>query len=103
MIARAPRLCRGGVQRGAIQRHGGMFDSFRKFLSEASEGGEHPIRFEHDDYRLAAAALLVHAAAIDGDISDAGRDQLHAGLKRQSGLGAATTAASVADAPAAAP
>src|SRR5262249_20650183 len=49
--------------------HGGMFDSFRKFLSEVSEGGEHPIRFEHNDYRLAAAALLVHAAAIDGDIS----------------------------------
>src|SRR5262249_24908387 len=57
-----------------LTAHGGMFDSFRKFLSEASEGGEHPIRFEHNDYRLAAAALLVHAAAIDGDVSDAERD-----------------------------
>jgi len=53
-----------------------MFDSFRKFLSEVSEGGEHPIHFDHDDYRLAAAALLVHAAAIDGDISDVERDKL---------------------------
>src|SRR5262249_12834797 len=69
----------------------GMFDSFRRFLSEASEGGEHPIRFEHDDYRLAAAALLVHAAAIDGDISDVERDQLHAVIKRQFGLDQATT------------
>jgi len=51
-----------------------MFDSFRKFLSEVSEGGEHPIHFDHDDYRLAAAALLVHAAAIDGGISDVERD-----------------------------
>jgi uncharacterized tellurite resistance protein B-like protein len=68
-----------------------MFDSFRRFLSEASEGGAHPIRFEHDDYRLAAAALLVHAAAIDGDISDAEREQLHAVIKRQFGLDEATT------------
>ena len=51
-----------------------MFDSFRKFLSEVSESGEHPIHFDHDDYRLAAAALLVHAAAIDGGISDVERD-----------------------------
>ena len=69
-----------------------MFDSFRKFLSEVSEGGEHPIHFEHDDYRLAAAALLVHAAANDGDISDAERDQLHAIIKRQFGLDEATEA-----------
>src|SRR5262249_30889714 len=68
-----------------------MFDSFRKFLSEVSESGEHPIHFDHDDYRLAAAALLVHAAAIDGDISDVERDQLHAIIKRQFGLDEATT------------
>ena len=75
-----------------------MFDSFRKFLSEVSEGGEHPIRFEHDDYRLAAAALLVHAAAIDGDVSDAERDQLHAIIKRQFDLDEATTDELVAEA-----
>ena len=68
-----------------------MFDSFRKFLSEVSEGGEHPIHFDHDDYRLAAAALLVHAAAIDGDISDVERDNLHTIIKRQFGLDEATT------------
>jgi uncharacterized tellurite resistance protein B-like protein len=68
-----------------------MFDSFRKFLSEVSEGGEHPIRFEHNDYRLAAAALLVHAAAIDGDVSDAERDQLHAIIKQQFDFDETTT------------
>jgi uncharacterized tellurite resistance protein B-like protein len=63
-----------------------MFDSFRKFLSEVSEGGKHPIHFEQNDYRLAAAALLVHTAAIDGNISDRERDKLHAVIKRQFAL-----------------
>ena len=75
-----------------------MFDSFRKFLSEVSEGGEHPIHFDHDDYRLAAAALLVHAAAIDGDISDVERDKLHTIIKRQFGLDEETTDELVAEA-----
>ena len=68
-----------------------MFGSFLKFLSEVSEGGEHPIHFDHDDYRLAAAALLVHAAAIDGDVSDVERHKLHTIIKRQFGLDEATT------------
>src|SRR3984893_19507961 len=68
-----------------------MFESFRKFLAEVSEGGKHPAHFEHNDYRLAAAALLVHTAAIDGNISDLERDKLHAVIKRQFGLDEATT------------
>jgi uncharacterized tellurite resistance protein B-like protein len=63
-----------------------MFETFRKFLSDVSEGDKHPAHFERDDYRLAAAALLVHAAAIDGDVSAAERDKLHAVVKRQFGL-----------------
>ena len=68
-----------------------MFESFRKFLSDVSEGDKHPAHFEHDDYRLAAAALLVHAAAIDGDVSATERDKLHAVIKRQFGLDDTTT------------
>jgi uncharacterized tellurite resistance protein B-like protein len=75
-----------------------MFDSFRKFLSEVSEGGKHPIHFEQNDYRLAAAALLVHTAAIDGNISDRERDKLHAVIKRQFALDEATTDELVAEA-----
>jgi uncharacterized tellurite resistance protein B-like protein len=60
-----------------------MFDSFRKFLSDCTAGDKHPSRFEDNDYRLAASALLVHAAAIDGEISQVGRDKLHAVIKRQ--------------------
>src|SRR5713226_10113065 len=68
-----------------------MFESFRKFMSEVSEGGKHPTHFEHNDYRLAAAALLVHTAEIDGNMSDLERDQVHAVVKRQFGLDEATT------------
>ena len=75
-----------------------MFESFRKFMSEVSEGGKHPAHFEHNDYRLAAAALLVHTAAIDGNISDLERDKLHAVIKRQFGLDEATTDELVAEA-----
>ena len=59
-----------------------MFDSLRKLIVEISDGDKHPNRFEEDDYRVAAAALLVHAAAIDGPISDAARDKLHGLIKQ---------------------
>jgi uncharacterized tellurite resistance protein B-like protein len=75
-----------------------MFAGFRKFLSEVSDGGKHPIHFEHDDYRLAAAALLVHAAAIDGNITDLERAKLHAVIKRTFSLDEATTDELVAEA-----
>jgi|SRR4051812_11648360 uncharacterized tellurite resistance protein B-like protein len=59
-----------------------MFERFRKFLSEVADGGKHPAHFDHNDYRLAAAALLVHTAGIDGNISDVERRQLRAVLQR---------------------
>src|SRR5205085_11012113 len=60
-----------------------MFDAFRKFVSALTAGETHPSRFQDGDYRLAAAALLVHAAAIDGVISDIERERLHAIIKRR--------------------
>jgi uncharacterized tellurite resistance protein B-like protein len=75
-----------------------MFAGFRKFLSEVSEGDKHPGPFAHNDYRLAAAALLVHAAAIDGDVGDAEREKLHTVIKRQFALDEATTDELVAEA-----
>jgi uncharacterized tellurite resistance protein B-like protein len=59
-----------------------MFDSFRKFLADVSQGGKHPAQFEANDYRLAATALMVHAAEIDGNISDVERTTLHQVIKR---------------------
>jgi len=63
-----------------------MFDAFRNFVAEFVDGDRHPSQFADADYRLAAAALLVHAAAIDGDMSQAERDKLHAVVKRRFGL-----------------
>ena len=60
-----------------------MFEAFKQFVSELTGGDKHPSRFEDNDYRLAAAALLVHAAAIDGDVSDVERSKLHAIIKRR--------------------
>ena len=75
-----------------------MFEAFRKFLSDVTDGGKHPTHFAENDYRLAAAALLVHAAAIDGDLSDAERNKLHAVIKRRFDLDDATTDVLVAEA-----
>jgi len=63
-----------------------MFDAFRNFVAEFVDGDRHPSQFADDDYRLAAAALLVHAAAIDGNMSQVERDKLHAIVKRRFGL-----------------
>jgi uncharacterized tellurite resistance protein B-like protein len=69
-----------------------MFESLRKLVSELTEGGKHPSRFEDGDYRLAAAALLVHAASIDGDFAQVERDRLHAVIKQHFNLDDAATA-----------
>ncbi|HYA04938.1 MAG TPA: TerB family tellurite resistance protein [Xanthobacteraceae bacterium] len=68
-----------------------MFKAFKTFIADFVDGEKHPSQFADDDYRLAAAALLVHAAAIDGDILPSERDQLRAVLKQSFGLDDATT------------
>jgi uncharacterized tellurite resistance protein B-like protein len=60
-----------------------MFESFRNFIAEFVDGEKHPTQFADDDYRLAAAAMLVHAAAIDGEMSQSERDELHAVIKQR--------------------
>ena len=60
-----------------------MFKAFKSFVADLTSGEKHPGGFGGDDYRLAAAALLIHAAAIDGNISAAERDLLHAMLKQR--------------------
>jgi uncharacterized tellurite resistance protein B-like protein len=74
------------------RREGFMFESFKSFITEFIDGEKHPSRFGNDDYRLAAAALLVHAAAVDGDMSPSERDKLHAVIKQGFALDAAATA-----------
>src|SRR6204780_4891870 len=68
-----------------------MFESFKSFIAEFVEGEKHPDQFAEDDYRLAAAALLVHAAAIDGEMTPSERDKLHAVIKQRFALDDAAT------------
>ncbi len=69
-----------------------MFESFKNFISEFVDGDKHPSQFADDDYRLAAAALLVHAATIDGEMSQSESDKLQALLKKNFSLDDAATA-----------
>src|SRR3979409_2420364 len=68
-----------------------MLDSLRNFISDLTGGEKHPGRFEHNDYRLAAAALLIHAATIDGKETGAEHDKLRAVLKARFAPGDAGT------------
>jgi len=63
-----------------------MFESLRNFVSEFVESDKHPSQFADNDYRLAAAALLVHAATIDGEMSPSERGKLHAVVKQRFNL-----------------
>lgn len=75
-----------------------MLEGLLKFLPGVFEGGKRPTRFERSDYRLAVAALLVHTAAIAGNMSDLRRGQLHTVIKREFGLEEATADELVAEA-----
>jgi uncharacterized tellurite resistance protein B-like protein len=63
-----------------------MFDAIKKLMSDLGDGGKPAAQFGEDDYRLAAAALLVHAVAIDGNIADVERQKLHAVIKQRFNL-----------------
>jgi uncharacterized tellurite resistance protein B-like protein len=63
-----------------------MLDSLKNFLSELTGGEKHPGRFEDNDYRLAAAALLIHASTIDGNMTGTEREKLHALVKSRFAL-----------------
>lgn len=44
-----------------------MFDALKSMIAELTGEADRPKPFEAADYQLAAAALLVHIASIDGD------------------------------------
>ena len=52
-----------------------MLDSLKNFISDLTGGAKHAAQFEENDYRLAAAALLIHAASADGKQSPAEREK----------------------------
>ena len=68
-----------------------MFEAFRKIMADLADSGKDPERYDDNDYRVAAGALLVHAAGIDGGISDVERARLHAVIKQRFKLDDAAT------------
>lgn len=60
-----------------------MLDTIKAFFADIV--GENPdsTRFREDDYRVAAAALLIHALNIDGSISPIEREKLHSVLQHR--------------------
>ena len=58
-----------------------MLDALKTFLSDFHAGGKTPDRFGDDDYRLSAAALLVHTMTIDGEPKPQERETLRKILK----------------------
>lgn len=60
-----------------------MFDAFMKFIGDLSEDEPRRDEFAETDYRLAAAALLVHTAGIDGQVSESEHARLHDLIKQR--------------------
>ena len=67
-----------------------MLDTLKMLFGDLAGGGRQN-RFEENDYRLAAAALLVHATVIDGKVAPVERTRLHAILKHRFDLDDAAT------------
>ena len=47
-----------------------MFSALKNFINDLTGEAERPKAFEAADYQLAAAALLVHIASVDGEFDD---------------------------------
>jgi uncharacterized tellurite resistance protein B-like protein len=67
-----------------------MLTAFRNFLAELT-GSDDSRGFGEDDHRLAAAALLYHVIAVDGEVAESERERLHDLLKTRYGLDADAT------------
>ena len=73
-----------------------MFDALKSFIAEVS-GAEAPAKnFGEEDYRLAAVALLVHLANVDGQTDLAERRRLKTIIKERFGLDAKAASALIA-------
>ena len=73
-----------------------MLADLRQFLAERTGGAKPQDTFADNDYRRAAASLLVHIATLDGDLTPVKREKLHAILEAHFALDPAATDALIA-------
>jgi uncharacterized tellurite resistance protein B-like protein len=78
-----------------------MLSALKGLFAELTGSSRPAERFADNDYRVAAAALLVHAATIDGGISRAEQDKLGAVLQHRFDLDEAAAAELIEEATAA--
>jgi uncharacterized tellurite resistance protein B-like protein len=69
-----------------------MLESLKQFLNDLTGEAKRQEHFRDDDYRLAAAALLIHICSVDGEMSAVERDKLHVVLRDRFRLDDAATA-----------
>lgn len=69
-----------------------MFDALKSFIAEVTGTDAPPRNFGEEDYRLAAVALLVHVANVDGKTDLAERRRLTTIIEERFGLDAEATA-----------
>lgn len=60
-----------------------MFDAIKNFVADLANGEKQAGGLDDHNIRVATAALLVHAAAVDGAMSDAERGELQSLLKQR--------------------
>ena len=63
-----------------------MLEKLKQFVSDLTGDRSEPSKFDENDHRLAAAALLVHAIAIDGFVEEHEKAAVNDVLKRQFSL-----------------
>jgi len=63
-----------------------LFDAIKNFVADLASGEKQTDSLADHDLRVATAALLVHAAAVDGAMSETERDKLQSLLKQRFAL-----------------
>jgi uncharacterized tellurite resistance protein B-like protein len=60
-----------------------LFEALKNFVAELADGDSRAGGLAEQDLRLATAALLIHAAGIDGSVSEAERHKLQSLLRQR--------------------
>jgi uncharacterized tellurite resistance protein B-like protein len=68
-----------------------MLEDIKRLFAELRGGSKQSNHFDSDDYRVAAAALLVHVATLQGELTAAAREKLRSVLMAQFSLTGALT------------
>lgn len=69
-----------------------MLDKLRQFIADVVSPGDDTRTFDESDYRLAAAALLIHVISLDGEPSEVEKRKLHSLLESRFQLDPGTAA-----------